>query len=758
MILKRLELCGFKSFARKSKLEFNSPVTAIVGPNGSGKSNIAEAFRFVLGEQSFKSMRGKRGEDMIFSGSANSRRANFAEVVLVFDNSDRRFSGIDFDEVEISRVVHRDGDNNYYINGSKARLKDIIELLSAVHIGASAHHIISQGETDRILNAKPLERRSIVEEALGLKVYQYKRKESEKKLVKTEENLKEVKALRRELAPRMEFLKEQVTKIEKARSIQDELTHKYREFLRREYVYINYTRYKLERERKEPEARLEEIKEEIDSLKEEMSRDKAAESKNSEIIELEESQKELDDRRGVLLHEMGRIEAEIQFQKNQLSRIVSESNVEPTVSWSRISSFIGEIEGYLGKARSETSIDDVHRTVEALRERIRAFLGSFSASSSSQEQEKVKLKEEISSLEKQKENKNEDLERIKEEAENLKQKRKALQDEAANDHSASREAERRMFERMNEQQRLRTRLDKIKEELSRLDRVDAGFKYEIQEAARLLGAFILDYKNYEVKDEEGRVLSEEEIANNPREDQEQRRKDIERLKVRLEELSVGSHQEIMKEYEEVTDRDEFLAKEVTDLEQSISSLRSVIAELEETIENRFQEGLRKVNETFQEFFKEMFGGGSASLKLVKLKTFKESSEEDPEENGSEEEESEYLEGLEISVSLPRKNVKGLLMLSGGERALVSIALIFAMSQVNPPPFLILDETDAALDEANSRKYGSMIRHLAKHSQLIIITHNRETMAIAGVLYGVTMDSNGVSGLLSVRLGSEPSEQ
>jgi chromosome segregation protein len=137
----------------------------------------------------------------------------------------------------------------------------------------------------------------------------------------------------------------------------------------------------------------------------------------------------------------------------------------------------------------------------------------------------------------------------------------------------------------------------------------------------------------------------------------------------------------------------------------------------------------------------MFGGGSASLKRVELKH---RGEEDEDEEGGVE------EGVELHVSLPNKRVKGLEMLSGGERALTSIALIFAMSQVNPPPFIILDETDAALDEANSRRYGDMIEALAKKSQLVLITHNRETMSRAGILYGITMGVDGVSKLLSVK--------
>ena len=179
MYLKSIEIAGFKSFARKSVLDFNTPISAVVGPNGSGKSNAAEAFRFVLGEQSIKSLRGKRAEDLIFNGGKDAARANRASVKLVFNNV-QRVLNIDFDEVSLERVVHRDSSSEYFINGSLVRLKDIIELLAGAHIGASGHHIISQGEADKVLNANTRERREMIEDALGLKIYQYKKVFKEK--------------------------------------------------------------------------------------------------------------------------------------------------------------------------------------------------------------------------------------------------------------------------------------------------------------------------------------------------------------------------------------------------------------------------------------------------------------------------------------------------------------------------------------------------------------------------------------------------
>ena len=238
MRLKSIELSGFKSFAKKTPLQFASTVTAIVGPNGSGKSNIAEAFRFVLGEQSMKSMRGRRGEDMIWNGSTSSPRAGRASVKLFFDNSDRALA-LDFDEVVIERVVHRDGGNDYMLNGSHVRLRDIAELLAQANIGASGHHIISQGEADRILSASARDRRRMLEDALGLTAHLYKRQEAMRKLEKTAENMREVESLRRELAPHIRFLQGQVKKIEESQTLRSDLLTLYEEYLKRESVYLH---------------------------------------------------------------------------------------------------------------------------------------------------------------------------------------------------------------------------------------------------------------------------------------------------------------------------------------------------------------------------------------------------------------------------------------------------------------------------------------------------------------------------------------
>ena len=242
------------------------------------------------------------------------------------------------------------------------------------------------------------------------------------------------------------------------------------------------------------------------------------------------------------------------------------------------------------------------------------------------------------------------------------------------------------------------------------------------------------------------MVSTETMAGENRDAQRTRRHELEKLKIRLEELGIGATDDVIKEYNDAKERDAFLAHEIADLESSIIKLRELIAELDGKLEEQFVVGIKKISSEFNRFFVLMFGGGEAELKTVTTKT---RVAEEGVDDAEEEEKKE--DGIELVAKLPNKRVKGLEMLSGGERALTSIALIFAMSQVNPPPFIILDETDAALDEANSRRYGDMIEELAKKSQLILITHNRETMSRAGILYGVTMGGDGISKLLSVKL-------
>lgn len=210
MFLKRLDIIGFKSFAERISVDFVPGITAVVGPNGSGKSNITDAIRWVLGEQSAKSLRGSKMEDIIFSGSDTRKALNFAEVALTLDNQDQGL-GIDYNEVSVTRRVSRSGDSEFFINKQPCRLKDIIDLFMDSGLGREAFSIISQGKVEEILNSKPEERRTIFDEAAGVLKYKNRKKKAEQKLTETQENLNRVNDILHELESQVEPLKIQAS-------------------------------------------------------------------------------------------------------------------------------------------------------------------------------------------------------------------------------------------------------------------------------------------------------------------------------------------------------------------------------------------------------------------------------------------------------------------------------------------------------------------------------------------------------------------
>ena len=222
MYLKKLELQGFKSFANKTSLEFMPGITTVIGPNGSGKSNISDAIRWVLGEQSMKSLRGTKSEDIIFAGTENRKSQGFAEVSLVIDNQDAKLP-IEFAEVTITRRLYRSGETGYFINKAPCRLKDILELIMDTGIGKDGYSIIGQGKIDEILSNKSEDRRGIFEEAAGIIKYRTRKAESEKKLEQAKLNLLRVNDILSEIEVNLDPLKLQAEKAKKFLSLRDEL-------------------------------------------------------------------------------------------------------------------------------------------------------------------------------------------------------------------------------------------------------------------------------------------------------------------------------------------------------------------------------------------------------------------------------------------------------------------------------------------------------------------------------------------------------
>lgn len=716
MQLIRLELSGFKSFAKNTALEFPHPISAVVGPNGSGKSNVADAIRWVLGEQSIKSLRGKKGEDMIFAGSSSLQRMQRASAVLIFDNSKHEFP-LEFNDVAIGRRVYRDGSNEYLVNGSEVRLKDIIELLAKVGFGSTQHHIIGQGEADRILYASPAERREMIEDALGLKIFHLRRAEAQRKLARTDENIKQVQSIQKEIQPHLKFLKSQADKFKIASELRGNLRRELEGYLSRKFGMIEEKSKLASREKEKPASELKKLESEIANLRKRIEYEDKTSGQIQAVDRGSEDQlKKIREEEMSSLRELGRLEgiiaAEERAQQARAGEVIPKNDAERMIK---------TIDGELDKILQREVLGEILNSLRNLKK----VLGDFLKNLVPHRREEINLdekKKDLASLKIR-------IEKLAKEGKDLSEKYEMEIAKARKVAEETRQDEKRVYQ-------LELEAGKVKDVLRSIELGEEKVKLLIEEYEREIGEFET-YLDKKISAGEAFLSAD---------DAEAARKKVERIKVRLEEAG-GIDPAVIKEFGDVSSRDEYLSKELTDLGESKEKLEEMMDELEGKLTGDFKIGISKISDEFQKFFETMFGGGRASLKVIVPEKRRKSQEELDENLG---EEGPKESGVDIIVDLPRKKIKSLDTLSGGERALTSIALLFAMSAVNPPPFLVLDETDAALDEANSQRYAKMLENLSKETQLILITHNRNTMKCAGILYGVTMGSDGISKLLSIK--------
>jgi len=713
-MLKSIQLTGFKSFAKKGSLSFESSITAIVGPNGSGKSNTAEAFRFVLGEQGSKSMRVKKGTDLIWGGSHTLPKGSRAGVRVVLDNSKGKLN-IDFEEVVIERSVLRDGTNEYSINGSKVRLKDVQDLLASVHVGSSGHHIISQGEADRVLGASPKERKSMIEDALGLKMYQLKKGEALRKLDAVAQNLEKAESRRRELLPQLTFLARQAQRVEQLQKVKQELKVLSQHYFSSEQDWIATESKELEqavpgpgREARVVEQRIQDLRAAIELAKQQARESENQVNNTTEITQQRDKLVSLRSTFATLRTELGKVAGQL----DMLAAVVKKARDLPS-SISR-----KEVKVLIHTALQALDAGDVAQVGRLLHRFMQEKLEEQQVSAPQDDS----LMQEKNALVKEQRELTEQLAGQEQAISMQEQVISNLQAQAQQVAQRETEHERDLYKET-------ARYNELKAHLAELGRRQEGLTARRQALHENIG--------------EVQILLGEELtmSNSITDDggQAPARRDIERLKIQLEQQGAVSTDVII-EHKEAQEHYDFLAQEINDLQGASGRLTELVKGLDARMHEQFTSGLALINREFNTFFTTLFDGGGASLELQKLSKV-----------GDIDEEQEVEYGVEVQVHLPRKKVTTLETLSGGERALASIALIFAMSQVNPPPFIILDETDAALDEANSQRYANIVKQLSERSQIILITHNRATMAAASTLYGVTMGSDGVSQLLSVKL-------
>lgn len=726
--LKRIELNGFKSFAGKTVLEFPAGIVAIVGPNGSGKSNVVDAIRWLLGERDAKNLRGGKTEDLIFAGSEKRPRVGLAQASLHFENTNNFFP-VDFEEVTVSREVRRDGVNKYFLNKSEILLRDLVDFFAKARLGSRGMIIIGQGESDLFIRSTPMERREMIEEILGLREYQIKRTDAARRLKNSRVNLDKALALIEEILPHLRSLKRQTSRWERRETMESELRDL-------ENRFFGFRLHEISEKRKAVEATISENNKRRvvleNDLREAERRATAVEASQPEekkdLMVVKEQTRQLFEKRNALQKDLGRLEAQMEMAQAIHAKKTGASYSSDALL-ALVQKIRHELEAVLAGDASKfhgvvvSIIKDIDRTLEEKEEKkpiavsddLKPRFEAITSALRELEETLVSLRAQEASLEKSQE-----------------AFYGAFKAAMADVQTAKNTID--LWEKQNREHTLeKERLDLMRDEIVR----------QIEQAGRRA-------------DEFSAIAAVQAIGHEELSEAERR---IFRLRGDL--ASIGEVDEMLvKEATETEARYEFLKKESADLEQAVADLTRLMSDLSEKIRTEFDVSLYKINDAFNEFFGIMFGGGTAKLKVLKPETSKIKEGEGDEEQSesgkdvsSEETVPETYGGVSIEIKLPRKKATSLEMLSGGERSLIGIAALFAMVSVSPPPFLVLDEIDAALDERNARRFSEMIKDFSKHTQFIVVTHNRTTMEAAEILYGVTLAEDGTSKIVSLKLES-----
>jgi len=883
MYLQKLEIQGFKSFANKTALEFKPGVTAIVGPNGSGKSNIAEAVRWVLGEQSLKALRGKKSGDVIFAGSDKKSRLGFCQVDLFLNNEDHK-APVDYPEIVISRKIYRDGEGEYYINKNKVRLQDILMLLAKSSFGQRSYSIIGQGMVDTFLNVSPKERKEYFDEAVGVRQYQIKKEQAENKLGGTKENLKQAEILVQEIEPRLRSLTRQVKKLERREEVEKELKGIQNEYyiglwydlkeklknqqnnfkqtedtrlkiekevqvaqktmqdysvgstrqdvfqdLQKEYDQIQNEKNKLLKEQAVVKGRLEIEKEQkggldfvwLEKKSEQLGEDIKNHDEELRAVNntLKKHQEALNTQQGEYQEIIGQyqeIEKKLQSTREELSSqktmAVPEIAKEVTNIYNQQKSLLDKIEA----AQSPDDLQNLKAEAKVITSNLAQLNHKLDKAGGGDPQNIIKLQDSLSAM---LSNKEELLNKISDTKTNI----RVAEEQVKNHHQAksNQTAEKEKIdqdldriksskgvselkldaEQENKQieekiNNISDKLSEISEKLNHFNSEEQNKKEEIfslqrqlsQKQSDLTGAASkvnevkielakIDTKREDLEKEMIDELTDEERdtiyhAKEPATPKPQLFSEIQKLKRNLE-LIGGIDPQVSEEYEQTKERYDFLTNQSADLNKAIKDLEQAITNLENIIKEQFDKSFDSIDKQFGQYFKILFNGGRASLSLVKEEIKEKEDEEDQDDEASQDDERQekpqpepeqkqsplsklhrpekVITGIDIHATPPGKKLKGINMLSGGERALTSIALICAIIHNNPSPFVVLDEVDAALDESNSIRFASIIEKLSQKTQFVLITHNRATMEQAHTLYGVTMGDDGISKMLSINI-------
>jgi len=829
MLLKQLAITGFKSFAERANLVFDRGITAIVGPNGSGKSNLVDAIRWVLGEQSKKSLRGRKGEDIIFAGAKKKSPLSLAQVSLTLEHIPAKLDfqkngkarPLNFSEVTIKRTLSRDGRGEYFLNKSKVRLKDVA-LIAADSGFGQKNYIIGQGMIERVIALGPQEKKDLLSEASGVRPLEFKKNEAEKKLAATLNNLNQVRALISEIEPHLGRLKRQAALAGRREKIKNELKQLQKAWYSEKLAKNRETsRQVFEQKQKQAEKR-KILENKIKNLQTSVRQNEDEQIKIRKIwINLREEETVLLNEKNVCQEKIATLRGQIKACKAQsgndwiaqnrkeISRLAAEiqniaaadgemekegqkqaklqDQTEKTLSETRkkiialekkrlnplkfsdfaleLQVLLKEQEIFVDTLKNALNPEEIRKRAKYIYALLKNILTNISQPVKSHLnqnylREMEKLKKQEKEMEKASDqikitirSQTEKISFLRYQKETLRNKIVFLRSKAASQEKKPLNLNQGREKLASEEKSLAGLREKIavfaqeiqKIEKTEQEKKDAVFNLDRDLRKRKQDLMILDQEAnkldfsenailtqkqallVEIKQEFGEAFGHLDLKVKSKTLNPEAESKIQKLKIKLL-ASNNIDPETIKEYEQTNSRYQFLRKEADDLEKASESLDRLISRLNNIIQKRFNSSFQKINTSFREYFRAIFRGGKASLAL------------------------DSEEGMIIQVSPPGKRLSDVAALSGGEKALTGLALIFSIISLTQPPFCVLDEVDAALDEANSRRFARILKTLSKKTQFLAITHNRETMQAADVIYGLTMSERGVSRLLSMKMG------
>ena len=698
MHISKLEIFGFKSFAKKETVVFDSGITGIVGPNGCGKTNIVDAIRWVLGEQKTKRLRSSKMEDVIFNGASNVKPLGLCEVFLTIENN-KGLLPVEYSEVEIGRRLYRTGESEYFINRNNCRLKDISNLFVDTGLTSDAYSVIELNMIEQILSDKDDSRRQMFEEAAGVNKYKAKRKSALRKFDLNSRDLERIDDIILEIEIQVKALDLQLKRFKRHEKLTSELKELELDLASARMTDLENVILPLEEMLKKKNKVLQKTnsKKEVESVEFDNSREaylkekeslatmKAKVDKHTEKLLLEIQEKNLESSKGV-----GLLEDELQKKISQLNqfdkdyiKIVSNQDVTNSLSDESKEKF----------KNNNYTVIETDKKYEKLKASIEDYKDKIDKYRKEQEFDFSKMDESIKKIQDQINSNNLELEKKENDVNKAFIKMESIRAKLDSDKFSKDD----LFYEIKEAEM------KIAESKIKKTQIEQNI---IEKFGN--DVVLRDVKDYNISDMVFRV---------------------EKIKRSID--SIGPINWAVKdEHEEKTARLNNLLEQKADLIDAENNLKEAIKKIDIVAQEQFFDTYNKVKENFETMFTVFFNGGKGSIEL--------SDPNDP-----------LNSDINIFAQPPGKRNNTLKMLSAGEKSLTAIALLFSIYQYKPSPFCILDEIDAPLDDINIKKFTDVIKDYSKTTQFIMVTHNKLTMESADCIYGVTAEKQGISKLMSI---------